>query len=138
MPVPLHLHDFAKRPPLESEQSFDPNNALIAHDPGFRGLSIRHYDYQRDESLIGEMHPIHFAMALMKNLVMLEFNVFQAWPDRSEIAIAEREQKPVLDGLPFRAGSFAGPKWVGHQLRPFDRCNVGRVHGRDQSFSARA
>jgi hypothetical protein len=66
-PIPRDLYHRLKRSPAQANSRRSSYEALIANNASFRGFSIFHYDYERNQTSIREIGKFQLATALVKD-----------------------------------------------------------------------
>jgi hypothetical protein len=76
-PIPRDLHHCLQRASAQANRRQCSCKAFIANYAGFGGLSIFHYDYQRNQTSIREIRKFQLSTRLVKDQMVWQADVFE-------------------------------------------------------------
>ncbi len=89
-PIPRDLYYCPQRAPAQANHRRCSCKALIANYASFGGLSIFHYDYQRNQTSIEEIRKLQPYTCLMKDLMVWQSDVFEVRTNCVVLVIGDR------------------------------------------------
>ncbi|HEX9110297.1 MAG TPA: hypothetical protein VF845_02370, partial [Terriglobales bacterium] len=76
-PIPRDLYHRLKRAPAQANSRQGSCKALIANYARFRGSSIFHYDYKRNQASIWEVRKFQLSTRLVKDSMVGQADIFE-------------------------------------------------------------